>query len=399
MTTLSADQYLAKVKQQNKARAKKFYDLNKERISLERKARYALKNKKTNVDDDKPYQHNGDIPEIDEQPIQMVNEHVVQPVSQSAVKSVATAQQSIVARRKTNLDLTYLINFMKTYLKEHNDVKPNTIKTYISDIKRIMRVTKCDHFEECLKHPKKIIKSITEGTQKNGKDYKNNTLKNTFQVILWIIDQLHLPIDKKPFDNTFGITKIQSKMDTDHRVATEIIMPFNTYIEKCKDTFGLDSMMYLLAKMYKELTVRDDFVLKIVQREADMTNDKDSYLIARSNGSYTIIINEYKTDKRYGVIKYSCSIPLTKLIKKYMTTNKKTIGDYLFENHKNTAYISTNNKLIDATEGTNYYRRMMVTDTLKNMKFATPEKRKELSDKMYHSPVSQLVYMRQHEFL
>ena len=52
----------------------------------------------------------------------------------------------------------------------------STRKRYINDSKTLMSLTGCQDLVECLKNPKRIIKSIEEGQQKRDptKDYALN---------------------------------------------------------------------------------------------------------------------------------------------------------------------------------------------------------------------------------
>jgi hypothetical protein len=155
--------------------------------------------------------------------------------------------------------------------------------------------------------------------------------------------------------------------------------------------------MYLIASLYDELTVRDDFQLKIVSNVNDMTDDKANYLLLPKSGYLKITTNTYKTETKYGVINHTCSKTLSSQIRHYLTNNKLTIGDYLFGNKKLTQFVSSQNPYIGIKGGVSLFRNMKVTDELKTIK--TPEQRLALAEKMKHSPVSQLWYLRKQKLI
>jgi hypothetical protein len=73
------------------------------------------------------------------------------------------------------------------------------------------------------------------------------------------------------------------------------------------------------------------------------------------------------------------------------------MGDYLFGSKKLTQYVSSQNPYLNIKGGVSLFRNMKVSDELKTIK--TPEQRLALADKMRHSPVSQLWYLRKQKLI
>ena len=82
-------------------------------------------------------------------------------------------------------------------------------------------------------------------------------------MILYLIDKLQLPITKTikdKYSEQFNTLKIKSNDETKEKQETDIIESFDKYLEKIKSTFGPLSKEYVLSSLYKEVTLRDDFV-------------------------------------------------------------------------------------------------------------------------------------------
>ena len=110
-------------------------------------------------------------------------------------------------------------------------------------------------------------------------------------------------------------------------------------------------------------------------------------------GSIEVVINKYKTSKKYGAIRRKLTKPLETMIRSYMTKNKLGIGSFLFGEAKHSDFLSKMNKLLGYKTGSNLFRKMSVSEELKDLK-CTPARRLELSKIMGHAPATQLWYLR-----
>ena len=372
-----ANSLLEKIRLQNRTHQKTFYAKNKDAVNARRRELYKAGRNALN----------GIVPGALEQihehePLEQIKEpEPLQPVKQ-------------VKAKKSNTIINYEDAILK--LKDRN-LATATYNKYKDDLKRLVEITGCQDIFKCLKKHKQIIKDVNNSKKKNGEPYSNNTIKGIYQSILYVIDNLNLNVDKKPYLHEFEIRKITSVDDNKNKIENEIVLPFKDYISKVREKFGEDSKMFIIASLYDELTVRDDFALKIISNHKDATDDKINYLLVPKLMACKITINTYKTDKKYGVIKHTCSKPLSNAIKKYIAENGLKVGDYLFGNKPLTQFVSSNNPKIGIQGGVNLFRHMKITDELKSVK--TPEERKELADKMRHSPVTQLAYLRKHKLI
>jgi len=204
-------------------------------------------------------------------------------------------------------------------------------------------------------------------------------------MIVWIIDNLHVPIPKstkKYYNQQLEIYKISSNDETIEKQETAQIPTFNEYLQKIKDEYGIESKIYVLSKLYQEVTIKD----------AD--DDESNYIVVPKKENLTLIVNQYKTSDKYGQIKVKLSLPLSKIIRKYIEREKLTYDEYLFGDKSLSSFVSKMNKGIGITglKAISLYRNMSVTDLL-NTK-PTANQRQTLAETMKHAPLTQIKYLR-----
>jgi hypothetical protein len=338
---MDAEQELTHIKELGKARAKKHYDANKEAINQKRREAY-LKKK--------------------------ANEPVPEPAPEPSQKA------------KYDIDFNDILKG----LKELN-INRKTEEKYVSDILRLMRIVNSRYLD--LYHSKDLIELINTSKRPNGQDFSENTKKSIYQAILFVIDNLKLNVKKKPYEDQFTIKKMISIDQNEEKIANEEVPTFKEYLAKCKAMFGVDSKEYLLAKFYEELTMRDDFGLILANEIYD--NDNNYLLITPR---LTVVINSYKTNKKYGQVRHKLSKTLEKLTKAYILTYNISLGDYLFGEPKLSATVSKMNQALGYSSGINLFRHMKVTEVLS--KELNPETRLKLATVMKHSNVIQKAYLR-----
>ena len=144
-----------------------------------------------------------------------------------------------------------------------------------------------------------------------------------------------------------------------------------------------------IIKMYQDVTVRDDFVLKIVSTLKEADDVKENYIIIPRAGILTIIINNYKKSKKYGQIKVPLTKEMSTSIRTYIAGNN--ITEYLFGKSKLSQFVSKNNKKMGIDTGINAYRHMKVADELS--KQLSAEDKVKLASSMKHTPIIQARYL------
>ena len=128
--------------------------------------------------------------------------------------------------------------------------------------------------------------------------------------------------------------------------------------------------------------------MKIINSKAQASDVNINYIIVLDKGDAELIINKYKTDKKYGEQNLKLTKYLGNLIRKYIQKNK--IKEYLFGNVKSlSTFVSGINKSVGAKGSINTYRHMRASEL--NL---TPEERVKLSKIMRHCPLTNLRYVR-----
>ena len=293
----------------------------------------------------------------------------------------------------------------------HEAMKKSTLDNHIRHIATVFRATGCPDLGGCLKKFDEIKRDINNAYQvqvgKTDQHYSLNSRKNYFQTILFVISNLYIPLKKdliKKYEDEYERLKIESGEQQKEREQSEehAVLPYNVYLEKIKAEFPAGSKQVLVASMYNDFMCRDNFKnLKILVH--DKTDEQlkeegtDNYLIvSRSkNAKVKIILTDYKTNKRYGVIRDTFNAHVSKLIRDYIEHNGIKPDDYLF-NGKLSSFVGTMNRKIGIPKGQqaiNYIRHSKKTEIFQNPNLTTEEKQKAAAA-FQHSPVTSLAYIR-----
>ena len=293
----------------------------------------------------------------------------------------------------------------------HEEMKKSTLDNHIRHIATVFRATGCPDLGTCLKQFDAIKRAIDEAHQiqagKTDLHYSLNSKKNFIQTILFVISNLYIPLKKdliKKYEDLYEQLKIESAEQQKEREQSEehAVLPYNVYLEKIKAEFPADSKQVLVAEMYNDFMCRDNFKnLKILIH--DKTDEQlkeegtDNYLVVSrtKNARVKIILTDYKTNKRYGVIRDTFNAHVSKLIRDYMEHNGIKPGDYLF-NGKLSSFVGTMNRKIGIEKGQqaiNYIRHSKKTEIFQNPNL-TPEEKLKASQAFQHSPVTSLSYIR-----
>jgi len=200
---MTPEETLEKIRAQNRARAKRYYENNQAKIATKRKeAREECKECKE------------EVKKIEE----------AKPKKKDNSKTVLTHEESA------------------SQLKDLIDNENSQI-LYDQSIKTLTRILKCTDFNKCLKSAKTVIYKIESAKQKKDptKLYSVNSKKAIYQTILKMVDNLGIKLSKNARDqyNTrFDVMKTTSHDQTKERVATEQVMDYDVYEQKVKVFFG-----------------------------------------------------------------------------------------------------------------------------------------------------------------
>ena len=375
---MNAEEKIQHIKDLAKARAKKYYEKNKEIILQKRKEERETLNKTIQ-----------EIKEAKKIPVTVTE--TIETIEEPDVIMTSTADY-------TKEDIIELI-------KQQNYEK-KTQKTYIADVNRIFKITKCKSIIPCLKKTDMIIKEIKNGKYR-GQLYATNTLKQTFQMLVIIIDRFlinntnfnknQLKTIKDKINLEFDRYKELSAIETEEKVYNGIVPSFKTYLQQVKEMFGQESKHYLVALLYSIFTMRDNFkALKIIEKETE--NDGVNNFLLFNKKQFKIIINDFKTKKKYKIVTYVYNSKntdekeLKQLLSKYISFNGIVYGSFIFGKSPLSDFVSKMNSKLGYETGVNLMRHIRVTQEYgKQLSF---EERNKLASQMGHSMATQKSYKR-----
>jgi len=303
-------------------------------------------------------------------------------------------------REEVTIDLPTNQTFVEKFESSLSKKTGSSKTKYLNDIKTFINITDCEQLEICLKKPKEILKLIEEATKKsNGELYSVNSKKGFIQSVLVAITELKIKLPTKTtkmYKDYFESLKIKSSDENSKKQQEDKVQEFSKYLDTIKSMYGENSKQYIISKMYDEATIRDDFYLKVVSLVKDATDDKQNYIVVPRSGNLKLIINTYKTEVKYGVMTFTLSSVLSSLIRNYIKTNSIATNDFLFGKAKTlTDYVSKMNKTINTAGGISYFRKMKISEILKDENINDASKRVDLASKMGHSPAIQMRYFRE----
>jgi hypothetical protein len=275
-----------------------------------------------------------------------------------------------------------------------NETKGN-IKFRVDSFKTIIRILKTPTYKEFIKlitsNPKIVIKSIKEA-EFRGKKYAIRSILAYFNCILFLLDKyedIKITVAKKKlYKDQSSILSYIADDESDEKkqklAETGGLPSYAEYTDKVVEKFGNEGREYLITELYKEIKARDDLILKVVRSKNDAVDD-DNYLVINGGQQAEVIINSFKTKKKYGDFQVKLSPSLTSLIRKYLKNNKISYNDYLFNSKSLSVIVGRMNKALGVTGygATNVFRKMLQTDL--DQSGASPEQRLQLANELKHS--------------
>lgn len=402
-----AQERLERIKAQNRERAKRYYEANKEAISERRRerrqaCRVAMNNQQPIVQVPvapivepvaKPIAQVVAQPVTDVQP---ANPRTIKRVIKNAKASEANpVVQPVAPVNNGPLTMDNAIQIINEQVAQ-----ASSRKLYISQLRTIQSITGCDDFRECLRDHKKVIGLIEKAKTVRAPfvAYSINSKKTMFQTILKIKDLLGLnlsPQTVKAYLDTFELYNIKSHSQTKERIATEEVMDFDQYLSAVKKRYGEISKEFIVASLYSQDGFRDDLQLKIV-KNMPPEDAKENFIIIPQNYTQplTIVLNEYKTVNRYGRKVVQLDKALSDVIRKYVQKAKSVYGSYLLGKQPLSAFIKKFNEAMGLNITINKLRQMRVSNVLSRGD-VTDEERLKLARSMNHSAVTSEKYKRQ----
>ena len=312
------------------------------------------------------------------------------PTPEPAPAPIEQPEQFTFTKNKKTNKISYVLNLetLKNLINGLN-IADLTKKKNIDDSKILFRLTNTDKLNNILKNPKKLIKIVENSKSQTDEDYSNNTKKGLAHLILIICDNGWIgETEKEKLHNDYKdlykrfdfITKEQTKLNKNIEYHD-----IDDYVQRVLDKFGVDSKQYLVTKLYRESTRRDDFQLVIINNISQANDNSKNYILVPPTRTVCeTIINSHKTGHVYEPLTKKLSQNLSNLIRAYIINHSLKQGDYLLGKSNLTQYVSNISKEIGLKGITiNTLRKMTVSKFLSVPR--TIEERQQLANEFGHS--------------
>lgn len=169
---------------------------------------------------------------------------------------------------------------------------------------------------------------------------------------------------------------------------------YSDFLENVLGIYGEDSQQYLLCSLYKELTCRDDFSQLLITPAYKQSISTFNYMVVRPYHPVEVILNQYKTAKKYGPLRVTLSTAISRKIKKYINQNNIQYSDYLFSQSRLSGVVSSILQRCGLQGGISTLRRMIISEHYSN-KENSDDDHDELARRMCHNPLTAVsLYMR-----
>ena len=248
---------------------------------------------------------------------------------------------------------------------------PGAKKIYMDKVKRVFELTGCTYFEDCVSQYKKFTTDLENKKQPNGDLYSPGTLLMYISAIRYAYD--HVPglhIDKKikdQYTKLIDILKIKAKAEQDaKKTSREHEIPtIPNYLKKINDQFPEHSKQRLVANLQLSLGCRDDVAGMIITEKNILDDDVEvkNYIIVpkTKNKEVSVILNDTKTSRKYGNLRFSLDKEVSSMVRYYIGTNKRKYGETLFNEKGLSQYISLMHKKINVPGSINTIRQMVAS--------------------------------------
>ena len=383
------------------------YEERQKRINRERQQRFRLKNKeKLAVERAK-----------DREIIRKYKQNEIPPPPAPAPAPVVVQPQDIILHKdkRRTIKVKKTIFTQEVVIQKLTDYQPmkseNTRANYIRDAKGLFRITGCPDLGSCLKNFDKIKHEIETARQIKDptKFYDVNSKKQFIQSIVWLLTHFDIKIEpevRQKYDEYFAIYKqlsndLREEKQGKKELGEGAVPPVNTILKSVEDKFGENSKQFMIASFYKNAPMRDDFAgLVVIPSIRKNENSNTNYVIVprQENQKCTLVIQKYKTDKLYGILKFQLDDKTTSLLRNYIKKHKIEYDGKLFPEYSKdsmSSYVSSFMKKCGYTGegGINFLRHAIATEDFQKNNLTAEEKVK-LSRRLGHSVVANYNYLR-----
>lgn len=314
-------------------------------------------------------------------------------------------------------------NLTEELTEARPNVKPNTIRQYEIQLNKLKKVFESDDWN-FLSNPDDVVdklKSNKYTSQRNSynaiivllmalnHDNKYDDLLEAYGKLRdtlnnkYVEDQQSGKISEKQKENFAELSEIQgmiSQMESD--IKSKGLKSQKKLSGKEKELL----MVYVIYSLLIRLPIRNDMagmelITKTQYNKLSEEQKKNTNYLVKEKASMFLVLNEYKTAKKYGEKKIDVPKDLEKIFRMYLKLTKKEAGEVLFvsstgkpisRNAMSQLLLKTSKKYIGKGVSTTLMRKAVVSDKFGDMK----KEQAELADIMGHSvSVQNAVYNKE----
>ena len=303
-------------------------------------------------------------------------------------------------------------NLTEELTEARPNVKPNTIRQYEIQLNKLKKVFESDDWN-FLSNPDDVVdklKSNKYTSQRNSynaiivllmalnHDNKYDDLLEAYGKLRdtlnnkYVEDQQSGKISEKQKENFAELSEIQGMIS---QMESEIK---SKGLKSQKKLSGKEKellMVYVIYSLLIRLPIRNDMagmelITKTQYNKLSEEQKKNTNYLVKEKASMFLVLNEYKTAKKYGEKKIDVPKDLEKIFRMYLKLTKKEAGEVLFvsstgkpisRNAMSQLLLKTSKKYIGKGVSTTLMRKAVVSDKFGDMK----KEQAELADIMGHS--------------
>ena len=379
------------IREQNRIRAKRYYDKHKETIAQRRKESRGEPTIKEKIVEVPVYPRKDEINKLSHD-INLLNQEV---------KEIKKKNRSNEPEHKpypyTVEGLTEMFNTVGNYAEKTRKYYIHLVETLFDILPITKKEIKAFNFLDYIKDYDRTIDRIKSVFQSDKDElYSTNSQRGFIQTINQILKYNKSPLPEAIIDkynNAYQVMREKGDIETEKKNKTEPILDFNVWLKKIEQVYKDPlSKERMIALFYDKVnTFRDDLQgLYIVNSKPDEMNKDMNYIEIPDDTRKNAIfyLNAYKTGKKYGSKKIDIDKSTSNTIRKYIKENNLITGNYLFGKSSLSNIIGDMNRAVGIKKGSINLLRRMIQSTRLVEAGDDPEKILNVASKASHSSKS-----------
>tara|TARA_R110000787_G_scaffold13338_10_gene41982 strand:- start:1119 stop:2078 length:960 start_codon:yes stop_codon:yes gene_type:complete len=306
--------------------------------------------------------------------------------------------------------------------KARPNIKDNSVKMYVSNLEKLKKLFNTDNYD-FLKDEKKVLDKLSNLSDNTIRNYLNAVLiylmavnsKGDLDDEVKVYTELRDDLNKKYEDNQAS-GNISEKQKANFVDINEIYKMIETMgkeikdkkIKKKEDLTAKDKtllMVYIIFNIYVRLPMRNDIagmeaISKRQYNKLSETEKKEKNFLVVEKNKMTMILNKYKTSKKYEENKIDIPKDLEKLLRLYIRINGMGVlfttstGNPLSRNALSQLLIKTTKKYMDKSISTTMLRKIYLSSKYSDVK---DEMAKDAKVMGHSVDTQQKIYVKKNE--